>query len=122
MHSCLTRFVGLDPVRIDATVRQFEEETLPRLEREPGFRGITVGVDYQSCQVVAIGVWETEADMSRSEKLAADAREQAVVTAGPLRTPILDHLRGGYPQVGSLGRRSPLSCLARVARKASECL
>jgi hypothetical protein len=47
MHARLSRFAGLDPERIDATVRQFEEEeeeeeALPRLEQQPGFRGITV--------------------------------------------------------------------------------
>jgi heme-degrading monooxygenase HmoA len=91
MHARLSRFAGLDPERIDATVRQFEEEALPRLEQQPGFRGITVGVNYQGGQAVAIALWETQADMSRSEKLAAEAREQAVATAGPSRTPIVDH-------------------------------
>jgi heme-degrading monooxygenase HmoA len=91
MHARLSRFAGLDPERIDATVRQFEEEALPRLEQQPGFRGITVGVNYQGGQAVAIALWETKADMSRSEKLAAEAREQAVATAAPSRTPIVDH-------------------------------
>jgi hypothetical protein len=90
MHARLSRFAGLDPERIDATVRQFEEEALPRLEQQPGFRGITVGVNYQGGQAVAIALWETEADMRRSEKLAAEAREQAVATAAPSRTPIVD--------------------------------
>ena len=44
MHARLSRFAGVDPERIDATVRQFEEEALPRLEQQPGFQGITVGV------------------------------------------------------------------------------
>jgi hypothetical protein len=48
-------------------------------------------VNYQGGQAVAIALWETKADMSRSEKLAAEAREQAVATAGPSRTPIVDH-------------------------------
>jgi hypothetical protein len=91
MHARLSRFAGLDPERVDATVRQFEEEALPRLEQQPGFRGITVGVNYQGGQAVAIALWETEADMRRSERLAAEAREQVVATAGPSRTPIVDH-------------------------------
>jgi heme-degrading monooxygenase HmoA len=90
MHARLSRFAGLDPERMDATVRQFEEEALPRLEQQPGFRGITVGVNYRGGQAVAIALWETEADMRRSEKLAAEAREQAVATAAPSRTPIVD--------------------------------
>jgi heme-degrading monooxygenase HmoA len=91
MHIRLSRFAGLDPERIEATVRQFEDEALPRLEQQPGFRGITVGVNRQSGQAVAIGLWETEADMSESEKLASEARDQAVATARPSREPIVDH-------------------------------
>jgi hypothetical protein len=39
MHARLSRFAGLDPERIDATVRQFEEEALPRLEQRRAFEG-----------------------------------------------------------------------------------
>jgi hypothetical protein len=49
-----------------------------------------VGVNYQGGQAVAIALRETKADMSPSEKLAAEAREQAVGRAGPSRTPIVD--------------------------------
>jgi hypothetical protein len=90
MHARLSRFAGLDPERIDATVRQFEEEQLPRLEQAAGFRGITVGVNHRSGQAVALALWETEADMRESERIAEEAREQAVATAGPARTPIVD--------------------------------
>jgi hypothetical protein len=48
-------------------------------------------VNFQGGQAIAIALWETEADISRSEKLAAEAREQAVATAGPSRAPIVDH-------------------------------
>jgi hypothetical protein len=37
MHARLSRFAGLDPERIDETVRQFEEEALGDLEQQPGF-------------------------------------------------------------------------------------
>jgi heme-degrading monooxygenase HmoA len=91
MHARLSRFAGLDPDRIDETVRQFEEEQLPRLERSPGFRGITVGVNHTAGQAVSIALWETEADMRESERMADEAREQAVATAGPSREPVVDH-------------------------------
>jgi hypothetical protein len=39
---------------------------------------------------VAFTLWETEADMRQSEKLADEAREQAVATAKPARDPIVD--------------------------------
>jgi heme-degrading monooxygenase HmoA len=91
MHARLSRFAGLDAERIDETVRQFETGMLASLEQQPGFRGITVGVNYRSGQAVSIALWETEADMNQSEKVAAEARERAVATAGPTREPIVDH-------------------------------
>jgi hypothetical protein len=91
MHVRLSRFAGLDPERIDATVRQFEEDALPRLEQAQGFRGITVAVNHRAGQAVAIALWESEADMQESERLADEAREQAVATAGPSRTPVVDN-------------------------------
>ena len=90
MHARVSRFAGLNPERVDATVRQFEEEALGELERQPGFRGITVGVNRKAGQAVAITLWETEADMKHSEELAIRARERAVATAGPSREPVVD--------------------------------
>jgi heme-degrading monooxygenase HmoA len=91
MHARLSRFAGLDPERIEATVDQFSGDALPQLEQQPGFRGITVGVNRKTGQALAVTLWETEADMSQSERLAAEAREQAVTTARPSREPIVDH-------------------------------
>jgi len=90
MHARLSRFAGLNPERVDATVRQFEDEALADLEGQPGFRGITVGVNRKSGQAVAITLWESEADMRHSEELAMKARERAVATAGPSRQPVVD--------------------------------
>jgi heme-degrading monooxygenase HmoA len=91
MHVRLSRFAGLDPERVEETVRQFQDESLHALEQQPGFRGITAGVNVESGKAIALTLWETEADMTQSEKVASDAREQAVATAGPSREPIVDH-------------------------------
>ncbi len=90
MHARLSRFAGLDPERIEETQAQFEEESLQALAQRPGFRGITVGVNRKSGKAVAFTLWETEADMRESEKVADAAREQAVSTAKPARDPIVD--------------------------------
>ena len=90
MYARLSRFAGLNPERVDETVRQFKEEALGDLEQQPGFRGITVGVNRKSGQALAITVWESEADMRHSEELAMKARERAVATAGPSRQPVVD--------------------------------
>jgi heme-degrading monooxygenase HmoA len=90
MHARLSRFAGLDPERIEETTRQFEDESLEALAQQPGFRGITVGVNRRSGKAVTLTLWETEADMRQSAKLADEAREQAVATAKPERDPIVD--------------------------------
>ena len=91
MHARLSRFGGLDPERIEATVEQFREQALPQLQEQQGFRGITVGVNRKTGQALAVTLWETEADMSESERVADEARDQAVATARPAREPIVDH-------------------------------
>jgi heme-degrading monooxygenase HmoA len=90
MHARLSRFAGLDPERIDETLRQFQQDALSSLEGQPGFRGITVCVNRGTGQAVVLALWETEADMRQSEEVAVRAREQAVATAGPSREPIVD--------------------------------
>jgi heme-degrading monooxygenase HmoA len=90
MHARLSRFAGLDPERIEETTQQFEDESLEALAQQPGFRGITVGVNRRSGKAVTLTLWETEADMRQSAKLADEAREQAVATAKPERDPIVD--------------------------------
>ena len=90
MHARLSRFAGLDPERIEETTRQFEDESLEALAQQPGFRGITVGVNRRSGKAVTLTLWETEADMRQSAKLADEARKQAVATAKPERDPIVD--------------------------------
>ena len=91
MHVRLSRFAGLDPDRIDETLRRFEEDELPRLNQQEGFGGITVGVNRSTGQAVAVVLWDTEAAVRNSEKLAAELRDRAVATAKPSREPIVDH-------------------------------
>jgi heme-degrading monooxygenase HmoA len=91
MHARLSRFAGLDPERIEETVHQFRDGALPELREQQGFKGITVAVNRRTGQALAVTLWETEADMKASEKLATQAREQAIATARPSREPIVDH-------------------------------
>ena len=90
MYVRLSRFAGLDPERIEETKRQFEDQALQTLEQQQGFRGITVGVNYKSGKALAVTLWDTEEDLHQSEKVADQAREQAVTTAKPSRDPIVD--------------------------------
>jgi heme-degrading monooxygenase HmoA len=91
MHARLSRFAGLDPERLEQTVDEFRDGALPELREQSGFKGITVAVNRRSGQAFAITLWDSEADMRASEKLATEARERAIVTARPSREPIVDH-------------------------------
>jgi heme-degrading monooxygenase HmoA len=90
MHARLSRFAGLPPERIDQTIAEFEEQALPGLEQQSGFKGIVVLVDRSSGKAAAMTFWETEADLRASDKAADQARRQAVETAQPEREPIVD--------------------------------
>jgi heme-degrading monooxygenase HmoA len=91
MHARLSRFAGLDPERVEETVQQFREGALPQLKQQQGFRGITVGVNRKTGQALAITLWDSEEDLRESDRLASEARDRAVETAGPSRDPIVDN-------------------------------
>jgi heme-degrading monooxygenase HmoA len=90
MHVRLSRFSGLPPERIEATIEEFREQQLPELEEQAGFKGVLVMLNRGTGQAAALTFWETEADLHASERLAARAREAAVASAQPAREPIVD--------------------------------
>jgi heme-degrading monooxygenase HmoA len=90
MYGRLSRFAGLPPERIDETLRQFEEEQLPVLEQQRGYRGVMVMVNRGTGQAAAITLWETADNMRESDKVADQARAAAVATAQPSREPVVD--------------------------------
>ena len=63
----MSRFAGLPPERIGATIEEFRDEQLPELERQAGSKGVRA-----------------------SERVAARAREAAVESAQPAREPVVD--------------------------------
>lgn len=93
MYARMTKFVGLAPERIDATVQEFEQNALGALKEMPGFAGVTVLVDPGQGTAAALTFWESQEAMRQSEQTAAAAREQAITTgqAGPRRDAIVDH-------------------------------
>jgi heme-degrading monooxygenase HmoA len=90
MHVRLSRFAGLPPERIDATIEEFREQQLPDLEGQAGFKGVLVMLNRSSGQAAALTFWETEVDLHASERVAARAREAAVASAQPGREPVID--------------------------------
>jgi heme-degrading monooxygenase HmoA len=90
MHARLSRFAGLPPERIDATIEEFRDQQLPELESQAGFKGVLVMVSRGSGQAAAVTFWDTEADLRASERVAERARAAAVASAQPAREPVVD--------------------------------
>jgi heme-degrading monooxygenase HmoA len=90
MYARVTSFPGLAPERITATLKEFEEEHLPVLEQQPGFRGVWAGVDRNAGRALAVTFWETLEDLRATEKLASQVRAVAVATSRADREPITD--------------------------------
>jgi hypothetical protein len=92
MYARVTTFPGLAPERIKATLAEFTDHHLPRLEQEPGYRGVWVGVDYPGGRAIAVTYWETNKALLASDALANEVRAAAVTRAGVDRNrpPITD--------------------------------
>jgi heme-degrading monooxygenase HmoA len=90
MYARVTSFPGLAPERITATLKEFEEQQLPAVEQQPGFRGVWAGVDRNGGRAMAVTFWETLEDLRATDKLAAQVRAVAVATSRADREPITD--------------------------------
>jgi hypothetical protein len=82
MYARVTTFPGLAPERIKATLAEFTEQHLPRLEKQPGYCGVWAGVDYTGGRAIAVTYWESINALHASDKLASEARAAAVTRAG----------------------------------------
>jgi heme-degrading monooxygenase HmoA len=90
MYARLSRFAGLPPARIEQTVREFQAGVLAQLEQVEGFSGVQVMVDRAEGKAAAITYWETLESLRASDRLADQARQQAIATGQPSRDPIVD--------------------------------
>jgi hypothetical protein len=92
MYVRVTSFPGLPPERIKATLKEFEESHLPKLERQPGYAGVWVGVDYTGGRAIAVTYWDSSQALHDSDIIAGEVRAAAVTKAGVDRNrpPIID--------------------------------
>jgi hypothetical protein len=92
MYARVTTFPGLAPERINATLREFTEDHLPKLQRQPGYAGVWIGVDYTGGRAIAVTYWESNQALHDSDILAGDVRAAAVSRGGldRNRPPIID--------------------------------
>jgi hypothetical protein len=77
MYARVTTFPGLAPERIKATLAEFTEQHLPKLEQEPGYLGVWAGVDYTGGRAIAVTYWESLDALHASDALANEARAAA---------------------------------------------
>jgi hypothetical protein len=86
----MSRFAGLPPERIEQTIREFEEGQLQALSQQPGYKGVMIGIDRAEGKSIAITFWETSENLRASDRLADQARQQALDAVKPSREPIVD--------------------------------
>ncbi len=92
MYARVTTFPGLAPERIKATLQEFREMNLPRLEEQPGYRGVWCGVDFTGGRAIAVTYWESLDTLHASDSVANEVRAAAVTRGGVDRNrpPIID--------------------------------
>jgi heme-degrading monooxygenase HmoA len=90
MYARLSRWAGLPPERLHETVQEFEEKSLPLLEQQSGFEGVTVMIDERSGKAAAVTYWTSLEDLRATEKLAQELRTRAESTAQAKREPVVD--------------------------------
>jgi heme-degrading monooxygenase HmoA len=73
------------PGKLDEFIRIFQDSIAPATSAQPGFGGVMLMTDQQHSRVMAVGLWETEADLLAGEVGLDTARLDGVtgLLAGP---------------------------------------
>ncbi len=71
-----------DPAKIDDGIRHFESQSVPQLEKLPGFRAGILLVDRATGEVIAATVWDGKSDLDGSAGQSAPIRSAAADTFG----------------------------------------
>src|SRR5881275_1059944 len=93
MHARMSRIAGLPPERIDEARQYFEQQELPALEQQDGFKGVLVMVDRGDGRATAITFWETLDELKASDRAADQARAatmEQVSSSEPSREPVVE--------------------------------
>ncbi len=78
------------PERLDEMMRRLQEQTMPVLKDQKGFRGAFGMIDRTNGTAVAISLWETQEDEQASVAAVAQARAQALQQAGVTETTTIE--------------------------------
>ena len=77
MHARLLTFTGSD--RVDEALGFLRDTTLPLLKAQPGFCGLSAGVDRTARTVTILSLWSSESALLTSDGAMLNARENAMV-------------------------------------------
>jgi hypothetical protein len=78
--------VEAHPSSIDAGIAFVNDEVMPALTGTPGYVGLSLMVDRESCRCIATSAWETDATMRSSAKPLRQVRDRASEVFGGLPT------------------------------------
>ena len=101
MYARVTMFPGLAPERIKATLDEFRDTMLPKIEQCAGYKGVWCGVDFTGGRAIAVTYWESLDALHGSDELANQARAAAVTRSGVDRErhPVIDRYEVVLQQV-----------------------
>ena len=68
--------------RLDDVIKQVNDEVVPMLEQQEGFKGFTMFVDRESGSIMGTSYWESREAMEASDEVGDQSREKASETAG----------------------------------------
>ncbi len=74
--------IEMSPDKLDASIRQFEDEMLPRYREIAGYKGFTMLVNRESGKAFGVSFWESEDGVDASNDLGAEARTGLADTGG----------------------------------------
>ena len=78
MHASVN-YRQVPPERMDEAIRTYRDSTLPEVRSHQGFKGALILADRNASKIIAIALWETEADLkARTPTTFVDA-----VAGGP---------------------------------------
>jgi heme-degrading monooxygenase HmoA len=90
MHARMTVMEGT-PDRMDAAASQIEDDVLPLLRQQDGFKGFTVMGDRSTGKVVAVSFWESEQALKASDDAVRASRERSAQAVGASAGPRVEH-------------------------------
>ena len=89
MHARSTT-IQAQPERLDEMIRQVQDETVPLLQQQDGFKGFTLHVNRSSGKVVGTSYWDSVDALEASEAAVRGSRESAGETGGGSAAPSVE--------------------------------